>query len=287
MFNIESAQPINWPHEELPVFRTCLRTKTVEPFVDLCIFTSSKKNTEQNSAARNDKTCRPDEKQRLRWLKRILGHRCFVDLHQCFDAQCRGSSLYHWSMFPSFWSCMRTLSSVMANRHETKGCPAKSVSKKVIGADNKTQLPSELIAPAVCAVLMLFSAYRFFPACFNIRGKVLIMCFNIKAINEKGNVRGVWDFGCRLVENAPSSVQTNWISLSMTEKKRWGFHAPSSICLGRHGDARAVFQCILCNSRFLGHDPTRLAVVDAATSCGHLDDLAREEWRCELSVWLL
>lgn len=59
------------------------------------------------------------------------------------------------------------------------------VCKKEIKAGEKTQASYELIAPAVCTIPVLFSACRFSPECFNIRGKVLIMCSNMTAINRE------------------------------------------------------------------------------------------------------
>lgn len=62
---------------------------------------------------------------------------------------------------------------------------ARLQSKKEIKAGEKTQASYELIAPAVCTIPVLFSACRFSPECFNIRGKVLIMCSNMTAINRE------------------------------------------------------------------------------------------------------
>lgn len=148
-----------------------------------------------------------------------------VDTHQCLAQQCRGKSLYHWRMSSSLWSCARTLSSVMANGHETKGCWAKSVSEKRIGAADKTQLPYEPIAPTVCTIPMLFTACRCSQGCFNIRGKVLIMRFNITAINKMHSVRCVWDLVGDWWKTWTPFMPTNWISLSMIERG-WDFHAP-------------------------------------------------------------
>lgn len=65
---------------------------------------------------------------------------------------------------------------------------ARLESKKETRADEKPQLSYEFIAPAVCTTPMLFSACGFSQEYFNIRGKVLIMCFNITAINKERKV---------------------------------------------------------------------------------------------------